>query len=949
MRSDQCLREELAGVLRDAGLDPIDDPDILDFDFTERLGLGSIELADLLLRVSRAYAVELPSDAIGRCRRPRDLLEAIEYAPGAFIDRVPITQAPGPANPAPAITSLAELRPAPSTLLDLLRVRAERDGSHPHLRFLRPDGQVQTLTYAELWDRAGIAAAGLAELGLVHGERVAILALTGPDFFVAFVATLCAGGIPVPIYPPVRLDDLDGYVNRQSRILHSAGTALIISDPLFTAAANLLCAATPSIRRCTAVSALSRGREPFCVDSLAELALIQYTSGSTGDPKGVALTHANLIANTEAIGDAVVRAGLRPSDAVVSWMPLYHDFGLIGTWMGLGLFTGVSVVLISPVDFLTKPALWLWAIDRFRAAAVATTPFALNHVTRRVPDDHVAGLDLSSLKLAFLGAEPIRANSVDEFCRRFEPYGFRRSAIAPAYGLAESCVGVALSHGGRHGPRVDHVDAARLAAEGCALPAERGRPARSIVSVGVPIRGQQIRVVDAAHRRPLPERWEGRILVRGRSVMSGYFGRPEATAAVLIDGWLDTGDLGYFADGELFITGRVKDLIIKAGRNFHPQDIEHAVGRLTGVRKGCVIAFGVPSRDAGEGIVVVLETTETTTDFTWCHGLKASVRAAVVETTGTSLDDVVLIRRGSMLKTSSGKLRRQETRQAYLDGSLTALTTTPARAVARGWRRAGRCREVLVGAYITVMTMLVVLITTVVTAPLRGQATAWRITRRMLALLFAATGISFRRKGVRLPDGQALYVSNHPTELDPLLLIMALDRPVTMTAKARLLGGPLGVLARRLGVIAVEPGSAESSLTSYDRMAELLAEGASIHLFPEGERRDTPGIYPFRLGAFKLAATTGVPIIPLALRGPRKVMGGRPYRPAALEVEVLPAVRLDCDPTDLAALAAARTTVRHVIAAAAGEPLVDTRGLKRPVVKDSPATRLMSWGRRLRA
>ena len=957
MQSEQRLREELAAVLRDAGIGEVDDPNVLDFDFEEQLGLGSIELADLLVRVGSAYSVELPSDGIGRFRRPRDLLEAIEQSVGveaAVIDQPAIQtgaarlEAPKTDTP---IASLSSMLPAPSTLLDVLRARADNHRGHPHLKFLAADGQVNTLTYGELWDQGRYAAAGMANRGLEPGERVAILALTGPDFFVAFVGTLCAGGVPVPIYPPVRLDELDGYIQREARILRSAGAAFIISDPQFKAAADLLCTAAPSLRESTTVASLTDGAAaPFCVESPPELALIQYTSGSTGDPKGVALTHANLLANIRGISEASVLGGIHPSDVAVNWMPLYHDFGLIASWMAVGIFTGATVVMMSPIDFLTKPALWLWTIDRFRATGIATTTFGLDHVTRRVSDDRIEGLDLSNVKFAVLGAEPIRTSAIDDFCRRFEPYGFHRGAFAPGYGLAESCVAVTIACGERR-PRVDHVDADRLAKDGRAVPARPGSRTRSLVSVGTPVGDQQIRVVDVtdARHEPLAERLEGRVLVRGKSVMAGYFGRPDATASVRLGDWLDTGDLGYLVDGELFITGRVKDLIIKAGRNYHPQDIEQAVGELSGVRKGCVIAFGEEMPEHGEGIVVVAETAA---DSAKHDEIRASIRAAVVEATGTSADDVVLMPRGRMLKTSSGKLRRRETRQAYRDGTLGKaaggrwkLAATMARL---GWYRArmfaDRCRETLVGIYIAGATMSVMLISAGSTVWLRRRTTTWRFARRMLRLLFAATGMSFRRTGAPLPDGQALYVSNHPTDMDPLLLVSALDRPVSMTGKARLFRGLFGVFAQRLGVIAVEPGSLESSLASYQRMEALLAKGESIHIFPEGERRDTPGTYPFRLGAFKLAASAGVPIVPLALRGPRAVMRGRPYRPAALEVEVLPSVRLECDPSDLAGLATVREEIRRMIAEATGEPLVRTRSLKRPVVRDSVATRFTTWG-----
>ena len=556
MQSEHRLREELAAVLRDSGIGEIDDPDILDFDFEEQLGLGSIELADLIVRVGDAYGVELPTDGFGRFRRPRDLLEAIEQEGGvaaAAIDRPAIDTGMAlpetPKTGAP-IAILSEMEPAPATLLDALRARADNHRDHPHLKFLTADGEVNTLTFGELWDQGRHAAAGMANLGLVTAERVAILALTGPDFFVAFVGTLARVGFRRPSTRPCDSTNWTATSSVKPGFCEVPGRLHHLRSAV-QGGADLICTVTPSLRESTTVAALTGGgAAPFCVESPPELALIQYTSGSTGDPKGVALTHANLLANTQGISEAAAVGGL-PGDVALNWMPLYHDFGLIASWMAAGIFTGATVVMMSPVDFLTKPTLWLWAIRLVSGGRpVATTTFGLDHVARRVSDERVAGLDLSSVKFAVLGAEPVRVSAVDEFCRRFEPYGFRRGAFAPGYGLAESCVAVTIARDeGR--PRVDHVDAELLATAGRAVPAPPGSRTRSLVSVGTPINGQQVRVVEVTDERlePLAERLEGRVLVQGKSVMSGYFGRPEATALVRMGDWLDTGDLGYLVNG----------------------------------------------------------------------------------------------------------------------------------------------------------------------------------------------------------------------------------------------------------------------------------------------------------------------------------------------------------------------------------------------------------------
>lgn len=951
MTIEHRLRNELRGVLRDAGLrDHSAHADILDLDFENQLGLGSIERAELLLRIEKACAITLPKHAVQLFRSPRDLLLAIDDSQRIEASGNENNSAEFRGLTSPSLTPGLPLTvPAQSTLLDLIRLRAESNGAHPHLHFLRPDGQLDSLTYRRLWDQGRRAAAGVATRGLRRGDRVAILALTGPEFFVAFVAVLCAGGVPVPIYPPVRPSDLLGYVERQSRILANAGVILIVSDPLFESAAQLLCAATPSLQGAATVDSLIKeaSADLYCVESPAELALIQYTSGSTGSPKGVALTHANLLANVRAISEG----NLDPTDVAVSWMPLYHDFGLIACWMGAAIFTGASVVLMSPMDFLMKPSSWLWAIHRFRATVIATPAFGLDFAARRISDEEISGLDMSSVRLVVLGAEPIRPKTLDDFCQRFAPHGFSRNALAPAYGLAESCVAVTLAPGRDHGPRLDHVDHDRLATEGRAEVAIPGSRAQIFVSLGKPIGDQEIQIADAtgSSHQPVPERREGRVLVRGSSIMQGYFANPEATAAARIDDWLDTGDLGYLADGELFITGRAKDLIIKGGRNYHPHDIEYAAGQLPGVRKGCVIAFGDDLAEHGERIVVVAEANGTAPAH---DELVRSIRATVVATTGASVDDVVLIPRGTMLKTSSGKLRRQDTRRRYREGNLGESSSRrwqlAAVAAQLGANRIGRSAraltEVTTGAYIAAVASSSVLAATASAPLLEDSTSRWAFNRKILDLMWRTTGITFRRTGAPLPKEQALYVSNHPSEMDALLIMSTFETPVRISAYYY--DGLFAAIASRLGVIPIEPPGVGSPLESYEQLRKVLAQGESVHIFPEGGHPYNPGIYPFRLGAFKLAASENIPIVPLALRGPHEVMRGKPYRPASLEVEVLPAVWLDCDPSDLAALATARTAVRKAIARACGEPLIDSVSPASPLENDgSIVTRIISWSR----
>jgi len=391
------------------------------------------------------------------------------------------------------------------------------------------------------------------------------------------------------------------------------------------------------------------------------LGVIQYTSGSTGDPKGVALSHRAMLANIRAIGRGL---DVTAEDVAINWLPLYHDMGLIGSWL-TALYHGIPVVALSPLSFLSRPERWLWAFHRYRGTASPAPNFAFDLCSHKIPDSALEGLDLSSWRAALCGAEPVRPETLERFIRRFEPYGFRREAMLPVYGLAETSVALTLTPPGR-GPRYDRVERAAFLAEGRAEPSGAA-DALTLVSSGRPVPAHEVRVVDPdAPDRDLAERRQGKILFRSPSVMEGYYQRPEATAAVRVGEWIDTGDLGYLAQGELYVTGRIKDLVIKGGRKYHPQDIERAAQRVAGVRQGCVVAFDAPA-ERGEAIVVVAETARPAAEH---ERIVREVVAAVAGEIGTPPDRVVLLPPRTLPKTSSGKLKRRETRTLFVKGGL---------------------------------------------------------------------------------------------------------------------------------------------------------------------------------------------------------------------------------------------------------------------------------------
>jgi fatty-acyl-CoA synthase len=388
--------------------------------------------------------------------------------------------------------------------------------------------------------------------------------------------------------------------------------------------------------------------------------VLQFTSGSTADPKGVMLPHRTVLANLDA---AAIAAELDPGDDVlVSWLPLYHDMGLIGL-MTLPMITGTDLVLAAPQDFMAAPSRWMQWMSTFGGTATAGPNFSWVLAARALR--RLDGLDLSRLQVALNGAEPVDPGTVAAFCEAGARHGFCPGGVFPAFGMAE--LAIAGTFPVRNaGLRTDTVDRAILEHERRAKELPPGTEgSRSLARLGRPVPGLEIRIIECESGHVASDREVGELEFRGTSVTPGYYKHPTATAAVLRDGWLRTGDLGYTVDGELIVCGRIKDMIIVGGRNVFPEDVERAVGEVDGVRAGNVIAFGVEGRRGKEAVVVVAETKADDV---------SPVRDAVAErvrlAVGLPPSDVVLVTPGSLPKTSSGKLQRSLCRDRYLDSEL---------------------------------------------------------------------------------------------------------------------------------------------------------------------------------------------------------------------------------------------------------------------------------------
>jgi fatty-acyl-CoA synthase len=497
------------------------------------------------------------------------------------------------------------------------------------------------IAFAELRERARAMARRLRGAGLAPGDRAVLILPSEEEFVQVFLGAVLAGVVPVPLYPPFAGQRMEAYADRIRAVMRVSEAAAVITLP--AVAARLAPNAVPSFSF-EDLEAM-RPAADLPAEPRGEIAFLQFTSGSTADPKGVMITHDAVVANARAISAHLEIHGDR--DRVVSWLPMFHDMGLVGMVI-TPLLEETPTWFMSPLAFARRPPDWCALMSRVGGTVTYAPNFGYDIVAERVRDEDLAGWDLSSWRVAGCGAEPIRADSLRRFAKRLEPAGFSPDALLPSYGLAESTMVVTATPPGR-GMRT--LDAG----------AEGVEP----VSCGPALAGHEVTVVgdDGA---PLPEGREGSIVVRGPSAAKGYYRDPERSAETFRDGSVVTGDLGFLDGGELFVTGRLKDLLVLRGRNHHPQDLEWCAAELDDVRVAGVVAFSCPASDGAEGAVIVAET-----DRFRGHGeLADAIRKRVLDQLGVRAADVLVVERGTLPKTTSGKLRRGELRSRYLAGAL---------------------------------------------------------------------------------------------------------------------------------------------------------------------------------------------------------------------------------------------------------------------------------------
>ncbi|MCC7541446.1 MAG: fatty acyl-AMP ligase [Deltaproteobacteria bacterium] len=559
----------------------------------------------------------------------------------------------------------------PPTLVHALR--RLRDFRHRGFYFINQEGKERFCSFGEMHDEAGRRGRILRDLGLAKGDRVAIVVPEGDEFVLSFMGALYAGVIPVPIYPRLTLRNLEAYVETVGHIADASGARVVVTSPNArqyvegAVGKSKLEALVTTEQLCPHPGPHPAGGDTIVpIDehiSPDDICFLQFTSGSTARPKGVRVLHRNLATNC----GLFMLDGLRRReswDKGVSWLPLFHDMGLIGFVMG-PLFTNIESVFLPTSSFARGPRIWLETIHRHRGTITYAPNFAYALAVKRLRDRDLVGLDLSSLRISGCGAEPIQAGVLREFAKRLEPVGFKSSTLLPSYGMAEATLAITFI-GHDEEPSADRVvaeDMGRRIATPATAETPEGKVAE-IVSCGRPFRDHELRIVDD-EGNVLGERRVGQIITRGPSIADGYFDNPAATAeSFRADGWLYTGDLGYVADGNLYVCGRVKDMIIVRGRNFYPQDIEWLVGEMPSVRRGNVIAFAVSLGDT-EGVVVCAEAAMSDE-----AALVPAIVSRVTDEVGIAPHDVAIVPLGTLPKTSSGKPQRRKTKQMYEDGTL---------------------------------------------------------------------------------------------------------------------------------------------------------------------------------------------------------------------------------------------------------------------------------------
>jgi 1-acyl-sn-glycerol-3-phosphate acyltransferase len=849
------------------------------------LGFDSLGRVELIHRVEHGLAVSLAETSFATVETVGDLLNAVLQSQGqqSSLERDVLSR-----------LTVGEVKDTPAgaqTLVDVLHWHVQHHPERPLIEIYQDSGHGEVITYQRLACMANKVAWCLLDTGIDKGAKVTLMLPTGCDYFFSFMGVLIAGAVPVPIYPPMRLSQIESYIRRHQVILKNCRAEIMITTAEIQRYSVLLKSLVPSLKQILCAEDIERFPDrPLTLTPDAEdIAFIQYTSGSTAAPKGVLLSHQNLLANIRAMGKV---SQVSPDDIFVSWLPLYHDMGLIGAWLSTFYFSA-RLVVMSPLEFLARPQRWLWAIHRHRATISAAPNFAYDLCIYKIDEAELAGLDLSSWRIACNGAEPVIPDTVRTFCQRFAQYGFNASAYWPVYGLAESAVGLAFPKLAQ-GPVIERIQREPFTAKGQAIKADIHDPqALQFVCCGQALPGHEMRIVDDMDLE-LPDRRQGHLQFKGPSATRGYLDAPQKTRELFHGQWLDSGDLAYMDQGQLFLTGRSKDIIIRAGRNIYPHEIEEAVGQLTGVRRGRIVAFGYTDTQTGqERLVVLVETRET--DDRVRQQLQQDIMAACADIVDLPPDEVLLAPPNTVLKTSSGKLRRSACRALYLQGKIGRKPPPVWWQLSKimlgglGQQAKKQTRKLSALAYAGYAWCLYLLLSVLVT-PFMLLLPTLKMRQKVGAmackLLAIATATPLKIDNLqRLTAGQAyIFVANHCSYLDVFIMAAVLPQPYHFVAKSELAAhGFMALMLQRFGVKFVERFDVQKSVADAQKLGQTPG---SLMFFPEGTFSRMPGLARFHLGAFLAAATSQRYVVPVSITGSRFMLRDNDWFPRRGHIQV---------------------------------------------------------------
>jgi fatty-acyl-CoA synthase len=553
-------------------------------------------------------------------------------------------------------------RPTPNTLVEAFAVLPANE--ERGFRFRDLEGAEHAYSWRAIEREARRRGAMLLDSGMHKGDRVALVIAEPREFVLTFLGAVMAGVVPVPLYPRASFKAKNSYVDTVAHIVNAAGARVLFTLSTTKPVIDEVLARETPLERVLVVEEFFAAGKPtpnVSFPSVApdDLCFLQFTSGSTSMPKGVIVTHANLVANAAAF---LGPHGLdrRPEDVAITWLPLFHDMGLIGFVLGT-ILHDIPTVLLPTESFARRPTMWMQAMSDYGGTITFAPNFAYGLATKRSRDKDLENLDLRKIRIAGCGAEPINPQVMRAFAEHFGRVGFRKEALMPAYGMAEATLAISFH---KHDAEMitDRVDAEALR-RGKATPAGDGEAGVELVGCGPAFPDHEVKIL-GEDGRELPERHVGEIVLRGASVTGGYYNNPEVTAETYRGGFLHTGDLGYLANGQIYVCGRIKDLIIIRGANFHPQDIEWAVADVEGVRRDNVVAFSV-DMDGEEKLVVAAEANSSD-----AARLRTEIATKVAETHGLTPGKVVIVRVGSLPKTSSGKAQRRRTKRLFEEHQL---------------------------------------------------------------------------------------------------------------------------------------------------------------------------------------------------------------------------------------------------------------------------------------